>query len=129
MLAVTDVLITDYSSIFIDFLATGRPVLFYTPDLADYESSRGLYLPLRATGPARYAANSTSSSRRSSSSTPAATTTPRCCTRDAYAAARERYCADEDGGAADRIIDIVFRGKACRATTCSAASATDARRS
>ena len=45
MLAVTDVLITDYSSIFIDFLATGRPVLFYAPDIAEYESSRGFYLP------------------------------------------------------------------------------------
>src|SRR5206468_11041948 len=43
VLAVTDAVVTDYSSIFVDFLATGRPVLFYTPDLDEYAASRGLY--------------------------------------------------------------------------------------
>ncbi len=41
---VTDLLVTDYSSIFFDFLATGRPVVHYVPDLDDYRSGRGLYL-------------------------------------------------------------------------------------
>ena len=43
ILAVTDVLVSDYSSIFFDFLETGRPILFYIPDLSQYAQSRGLY--------------------------------------------------------------------------------------
>ena len=53
ILGLTDVLITDYSSIFFDFLSTGRPVLFFTPDLEDYEGTRGLYFePNQWPGPA-----------------------------------------------------------------------------
>ncbi|GAA3672373.1 hypothetical protein GCM10023081_08410 [Arthrobacter ginkgonis] len=43
ILGITDVLVTDYSSIFYDFLATGGPILFYTPDWEDYAEGRGLY--------------------------------------------------------------------------------------
>lgn len=43
-LAVADLLVTDYSSIFFDYLATGRPVVHYVPDLDDYRAGRGLYL-------------------------------------------------------------------------------------
>lgn len=42
-LALADILISDFSSIFFDFLATGRPVLFYLPDLNDYRENRGMY--------------------------------------------------------------------------------------
>ncbi|MBE8146756.1 CDP-glycerol glycerophosphotransferase family protein [Brevibacterium casei] len=34
----------DYSSIFIDFLGTGRPVLFHLPDAGKYGRERGTYL-------------------------------------------------------------------------------------
>ncbi|MCM1272092.1 MAG: CDP-glycerol glycerophosphotransferase family protein [Clostridium sp.] len=43
LLGVTDILISDYSSIFFDFLATGRPILFYVSDLEEYRTTRGLY--------------------------------------------------------------------------------------
>lgn len=43
LLAVVDVLITDYSSILFDFIPTGRPVLCYVYDLEEYSSERGLY--------------------------------------------------------------------------------------
>ena len=40
----TDVLITDYSSVFFDFMSTKKPVIFYTYDYQDYLSKcRGMY--------------------------------------------------------------------------------------
>ncbi len=40
----TDLLITDYSSIFYDFLILNRPVIFYAPDVQHYEEEeRGFY--------------------------------------------------------------------------------------
>lgn len=44
LLSVVDLLVTDYSSIFFDFLVTDKPIIFYTPDYEAYEESRGLYL-------------------------------------------------------------------------------------
>ncbi|PTJ17930.1 glycosyltransferase [Staphylococcus simulans] len=44
LLGVTDLLITDYSSIFFDYLITGNPIIFYTPDFDSYKNSRGLYI-------------------------------------------------------------------------------------
>lgn len=43
VLGVTDILISDFSSIYFDYLATGKPVLFYITDLERYSSERGLY--------------------------------------------------------------------------------------
>ncbi|MFC1438275.1 CDP-glycerol glycerophosphotransferase family protein [Streptacidiphilus sp. N1-10] len=54
LLLVADVLVTDYSSLAVDFCRTGRPVLFFTPDLDQYRDSvRGLEidLPRHAPGP------------------------------------------------------------------------------
>ncbi|MCM3023718.1 glycosyltransferase [Heyndrickxia ginsengihumi] len=41
-----DVLITDYSSIFFDFLITKRPIIFYAYDQKKYKKERGFYLEL-----------------------------------------------------------------------------------
>lgn len=39
-------LITDYSSIYLDFMVLDRPVILYTPDIQDYKGNRGFnYLP------------------------------------------------------------------------------------
>lgn len=46
MLSQTDILISDFSSIYFDFLTTGRPILFYIPDEEDYKQERGLYFSL-----------------------------------------------------------------------------------
>jgi CDP-glycerol glycerophosphotransferase len=51
LLAFADVLITDYSSSMFDFVATGRPVVLFTPDLAKYKAARGLYLDLESQRP------------------------------------------------------------------------------
>ncbi|RIN85974.1 teichoic acid biosynthesis protein, partial [Mammaliicoccus sciuri] len=44
LLAIVDILVTDYSSIFFDFLVTKKPILFYVPDINTYDLNRCLYL-------------------------------------------------------------------------------------
>ncbi|CAG7914655.1 CDP-glycerol glycerophosphotransferase family protein [Mammaliicoccus sciuri] len=46
LLATVDTLITDYSSIFFDFLPLQRPIYFYMPDKEIYEENRGFYLDI-----------------------------------------------------------------------------------
>ncbi|WP_166874071.1 CDP-glycerol glycerophosphotransferase family protein [Salinibacterium sp. ZJ450] len=49
---VADALITDYSSVMFDYTVTGKPVLFFTPDLADYRDRlRGFYFDLLEVAP------------------------------------------------------------------------------
>lgn len=43
ILAMADVLVTDYSSVMFDFLAAGRTVLLYTYDEEEYQATRSMY--------------------------------------------------------------------------------------
>lgn len=45
-LNVVDVLVTDYSSVFFDFLNTGKKIILYTYDRESYLEDRGLYMQL-----------------------------------------------------------------------------------
>lgn len=45
LLLVTDVLITDYSSVIFDYYLTGGPIVYYVYDLEEYEGGRGIYFP------------------------------------------------------------------------------------
>jgi CDP-glycerol glycerophosphotransferase len=39
-----DALVTDYSSMLVDYVVTGRPVVLLAPDLESYQRTRGLYV-------------------------------------------------------------------------------------
>jgi CDP-glycerol glycerophosphotransferase (TagB/SpsB family) len=43
LLADSDVLITDYSSVYIDYLLTGNPIAFVCGDLNEYKNTRGFF--------------------------------------------------------------------------------------
>ena len=51
LLGLTDILITDYSSVFFDYLICGKDkekaAVLYAPDLKEYEAKRGFYLSYR----------------------------------------------------------------------------------
>lgn len=52
LLAVADVLITDYSSVMFDYAVLNRPVIIYAYDLAEYvDSERGTYFDLEESRP------------------------------------------------------------------------------
>jgi hypothetical protein len=104
VLAVTDQLVTDYSSVFFDFLASERPIHFFVPDLADYGDYRGLYLE-----PGSWPGTITSTLAELAAAIRAPQTPE---AAEASRAARARFAADEDGGAARRVVDAVFRGVA-----------------
>ena len=54
ILLVSDVVISDYSSLVGDFALLGRPIVLYVPDLDEYKSGRGLYFDIEKS-PFRYA--------------------------------------------------------------------------
>ncbi|MFH9470974.1 CDP-glycerol glycerophosphotransferase family protein [Streptomyces clavifer] len=51
LLAFSDVLVTDYSSIMFDFALLDRPIVLFAPDLEEYAADRGSYFDLREKAP------------------------------------------------------------------------------
>ncbi|MFT4229592.1 MAG: glycosyltransferase [Microbacterium sp.] len=101
MLGLADALVTDYSSIFFDYLATGRPIAFLTPDAAEYRESRGTYMPLdELPGPVGSDAAATGAALRALLES--GDRHPR------YDEWAERFVPFDDGRATERVVDIVF---------------------
>jgi CDP-glycerol glycerophosphotransferase (TagB/SpsB family) len=105
LLGLTDLLISDYSSIFVDFLATGRPLVFHVPDLDDYRRYRGLYRPVEEfPGPKTKTLDELADAVRAGL---AADWHP----GSDYVAQREELASKDDGSVCERIVDIVWRGR------------------
>lgn len=47
LMLVADLLITDYSSVIFEFALLGRPMIFFAPDISDYNDERGFYFDFR----------------------------------------------------------------------------------
>jgi CDP-glycerol glycerophosphotransferase len=105
LLAAADVLISDYSTIALDFVNTGRPIIFYTYDLENYRDNlRGFYFDLENEGPG-----------------PVLQTTAevvealadldrvRADYATRYQRFKEIYCHAEDGAATARLVDRLLR--------------------
>ncbi|WP_069887075.1 bifunctional glycosyltransferase/CDP-glycerol:glycerophosphate glycerophosphotransferase [Streptomyces luteocolor] len=101
-----DALITDYSSIMFDYANLDRPIVVYADDWDVYRESRGVYFDLPAHPPG-----------------PVATTLEELVgvfrggalhgerSRQRRAAFRERFCAFDDGHAAERVVRRVLLGE------------------
>jgi CDP-glycerol glycerophosphotransferase len=102
LLAIVDLLVTDYSSITFDFLATGRPVLLYLPDLEQYREERGLYFgPEEMPGTVCRTLDELCGSLAKALETDLQPDVK-------YAAARARFCPHEDGAATRRVVELIF---------------------
>ncbi|MER2134913.1 MAG: CDP-glycerol glycerophosphotransferase family protein [Arthrobacter sp.] len=103
LLSITDVLITDYSSIFFDFIPLKRPIVYYAYDLESYTESRGLYFDLDSM-PGVTARNIEAVMHEVTSAVGGSPKMDDAC----YAAAIERFCPYEDGCATRRTVDFFF---------------------
>ena len=100
LLLISDVLVTDYSSIMFDFAGTGRPILFYTYDLADYRDNvRGFYFDFESQAPGPLL-TTTADVIGALRDLPAVRRTYQA----AYQAFAGTYCALDDGQAAARAV-------------------------
>ncbi len=98
-----DVLVTDYSSAMFDYAVLDRPVVVYAPDWAAYRELRGVYFDLLAEPPGAVA---TTYPELVGTLTSGAYRDDRAA--KARAAFRARFCALEDGGAAERVVRAVL---------------------
>jgi CDP-glycerol glycerophosphotransferase len=103
---VSDVLITDYSSVMFDFAPTGKPMLFFTYDLEAYRDRlRGFYFDFEAEAPGPLLA--TSAEVVAAIGDLDALTSKYA---GAYRAFATRFCPLDDGKAAARACDAIFGG-------------------
>ncbi|MFC1433173.1 CDP-glycerol glycerophosphotransferase family protein [Streptacidiphilus sp. N1-3] len=101
---ISDVLVTDYSSLMFDFAHTGRPMLFFTYDLDHYRDNlRGFYFDFEERAPGPLIDNS-------SDLVEAVRDVDRVAEeyREPYAAFRQEFCDLNDGDAASRVIERMF---------------------
>jgi len=101
---VSDMLITDYSSVFFDFANLKRPILFYTYDLDKYRDMiRGFYLDIETEvpGPLLYTNEEVVEAIKHIEDISSEY-------QEKYDAFYERFCSLEDGHAAEKIAREVF---------------------
>jgi CDP-glycerol glycerophosphotransferase len=99
-----DVMITDYSSTMFDFAVTGKPLLFYTYDLAHYRDTlRGFYFDfhLSAPGPLLHTSRELVDAITDLDDV-------RSDYREAYDTFRETFCHLDDGQATARVVARYF---------------------
>jgi CDP-glycerol glycerophosphotransferase len=104
LLLAADVLVTDYSSSVFDYALTGRPILFFTPDLEAYRDEiRGFSIDFEADapGPLLRTAGEVVDALRD----PDAVAAEYRARREAF---RASFCPLDDGEASSRVVEHVF---------------------
>ena len=100
-----DALVTDYSSVQFDFVNTGKPIVFLAPDIEAYRDSvRGFYFDFESTAPGPIVR--TSREAAEALCHPAEITTT---FEDSYREFRQRFAAQDDGEASQRLVRAAFQ--------------------
>ena len=103
LLSVTDVLVTDYSSIFFDYLVTGNPIIFYAPDFEAYKHNRGLYIDTKLLpGPTTTNAEQLIEAVKDIEAVKSNY-------QDKYANFQKLYVPYDDGNVTDKLIEKMFK--------------------
>ncbi|WML30026.1 CDP-glycerol glycerophosphotransferase family protein [Neobacillus sp. OS1-32] len=103
LLSMADVLITDYSSIFFDFLVTNKPILFYVWDYDDYNEERGRYLrDDELPGPTLFTIQEVATAIREIDQIKDEY-------QEVYQQAKKRFTKHDDGNVTERIVNYIFK--------------------
>ena len=98
---ISDVLITDYSSVFFDYAILNRPIYFYMYDLENYRDElRGFYLDIYQDLPGNIYENETEMLQQIAQNN---------YDYDKLNSFNQRFNNHEDGNASKRVVDIVFK--------------------
>ena len=102
VLAAIDILVTDYSSIFFDFLPMRRPIFYYCYDLDEYAQRRGMYFDIQdMPGVVCHDIEALTENVRQQ-------LTEQIASKPDYDAALQKFCPHEDGHAAARTTAFFF---------------------
>lgn len=101
---ISDLLITDYSSVFFDYANLGRPMIFYVYDIENYRDTlRGFYFDFEAQAPGPLVKTTEEVIRHIQHPDPASQAN--------FDAFYQKFCYLEDGMASKRVVEKVFKTK------------------
>lgn len=101
LMAMSDLLVTDYSSIMFDYAASGRPILYYTPDYEEYVAlGRGAYFNLKQSAPGPLTSTPEELAQ-------AILTAPQTVTSERYRAWQKKFVPHDDGHSAERLCRLI----------------------
>lgn len=101
---ISDLLITDYSSVFFDYATLDRPIIFYMYDLEDYRDRlRGFYIDIEADAPGKIVKTEDELIAEIDRALTEGHADPA-----RYERFKNRFCEWEDGRSSERVVKRVF---------------------
>ncbi|MCL1632754.1 CDP-glycerol glycerophosphotransferase family protein [Sporolactobacillus sp. CPB3-1] len=105
LLSIVDLLVTDYSSIFFDYLVTDKPIIFYCWDKDLYDTERGMYIKAdQLPGPTAYNVWQLVDLVQHVKDIQEKY-------KEAYQKMKDRFVSYEDGHATERYVTYIFEHK------------------
>ena len=101
---ISDILVTDYSSVFFDYAHSKKPILFFVPDIDKYSSFRGLYDEVREELPGPEIASEEELAENIKNIDKISSEY-----KEKYDKFYDKYCNLGHGNSAKDVIDIIFK--------------------